>query len=361
MKFLFKILVLFLLYQPVKSWAVARNPFIGNETLSPLYGDVDLTLNKLKIHFIADESGKKGHLKYQYFITSEEEKNIFLFTLEDLKFHKLYIPTQQGKTTIKINGEKVDITYFDGKKLPSFMEMKITLKDSLSTEKDTLFYFKDEKNKWGRRPYEIQGCYASLHKGVNIVEVEWTDYMLGYRKDQFISNLWFNIDTNSLNYWQKVEAIEIIMAYNRQKTEFVESNFGMPIITNNELKWHFNQIPKDEIRITLKETRSRFVKILVTINPFGFGFISFLILAIYHLRLILKVNAKRRFLWLGIVLVPIISYIVLFSSFSFIEWILEKNVYNDLALFAIITYPLLQVAYLVVMVCLFYLRKKEIM
>lgn len=351
MKFLFNILVLFLSLQCVEGLAMARNPEVRSAPLPLLYGDFDLTLKKLKIHFIANENGRNGLLKCQFIIHSEEERNAFLFTDLGRSFYF-------SEPSFTINGNSIKSVPIDGEKIPSYMDIEVKPND-YNAKIDTTYYF-IYPHKAEFYGYDKRGIYAPLQKGENIVEIEWKDFELGYMMNTFISNIWLRSDITPLKYWKKVENIEITVAHHQEKTEFIEANIGTPIFTNNELKWHLQEVPQDEIYITLRETPSWFAQILIHISPAGFAFIAFLALMIFHLRLILKPNTRRLHLWLGIVLVPVATYFVLAYSFAFIEWIIGRRVDSHLGIFIILTYPIVQILYLVIMLCVFYIRRKKI-
>lgn len=238
------------------------------------------------------------------------------------------------------------------------MEMEVEPISYHKEKMDTTYYFTypHRTEFWG---YDKRGIYTPLQKGENIVEIEWEHFELGYMANQFISDVWLRSDITPLKYWKKVESIEITVAHHQEKPQFMNANIGTPIFTNNELKWHLQEVPQDKISITLRETPSWFAKIIIHISPAGFAFIAFLALMIYHFRLILRPNARRLHLWLGIVLVPVATYFVLAYSFAFIEWIIGRRVDSHLGIFVILTYPIVQIIYLVIMLCVFYLWRKK--
>lgn len=352
MKFLFKILVVFLSLQSAKGWAMARNPVIGEEPLPLLFGDFDLTLKQLKIHFTPNENtAYSGRMKCQYIISSEQEKSIFLFSKLIWYYHKQF--------SVKVNGKPVETKDFDKKKLPPYVEKEIKINNYRPSEMDTLYYLKNTERTelWAD---DTKGFHAQLHKGENLIEIEWQDYVLYYRMDHYISDIKLISPSLPLHYWKKVEGIEIVIDHNPNKTIFAEANIGTPKTSNRLLQWNILQVPQEEIRIILRENPSWFAKVLITINPLGFGIVAFLLLLIFHLKLILKPNPKRLFLWIGIFLVPILSYAILLYSHNFIEWILQKNVYSSPVLFAVLTYPIFQVLYLIVMLVVFYSHKRNL-
>lgn len=352
MKFLFKILVVFLSLQSAKGWAMARNPIMGDEPLPLLFGDFDLTLKQLKIHFTPNENtAYSGRMKCQYIISSEEGQSIFLFS--KLKWYN------HEKISIKVNGKSVEIKDFDKKKLPSYIETEPYAKSYSPKVMDTLYYLKNTE------PTQLwldnmNGFHAQLHKGENLVEIEWENYDLYYRMDHYISDIKLISLSQPLHYWKKVEGIEIVIDRNPNKTILSEANIGTPKTSNHLLQWNIKQIPQEEIHIVLRENPSWFAKILITITPLGFGIVAFLLLLVFHLKLILKPDAKRLFLWIGIFLVPILSYAVLLYSNAFIKWILQKDVYSSPVLFAILTYPVVQIVYLIVMLAVFYSHKRKL-
>ena len=88
---------------------------------------------------------------------------------------------------------------------------------------------------------------------------------------------------------------------------------------------------------------SWFGRIVLTINPLGFGAILFLVAAGLHIYTIRK--KSKWGLWLGVFFAPLLFYVGFFAAIPFIDWVLGRPSNQGYVFLIAFTYPIFLIFY----------------
>lgn len=184
---------------------------------------------------------------------------------------------------------------------------------------------------------------ANLKEGENIIEVSY-DANLEYNTYGFLNNYKLEYSLYPSKFWKSFGPIEVNLILD-DKIEFKQSNLGSEKAVNHKIKWTINHQNLDTISIKLSEKTSLFSKTLLFLQPLGIAVIALIVLFFIHLKT-MKQNPKKYVLVLGIVVVPVLFYVIYFLSYDLIDFSLGKNhTKHGYYFLFIVTYPLLLLIY----------------
>lgn len=119
------------------------------------------------------------------------------------------------------------------------------------------------------------------------------------------------------------------------------------------MKWKIDPQNHENMTIEVSEKPSFISKILLFFNPFGIAVLSLIAMSFIHFKL-MKRNTKMYILVLGIVLVPILFYVIYLLSFDLIDFSLGKRFTKHGYVFLyVVTYPILLLFYWILMLLIF--------
>lgn len=341
MNFIQKLNVSFLLcIFPLLVFGNMAKPWVDGSQHSVLFGSSNAVVKReiIDIRLIKEPVDQYYYAEYKikYFIHSDEKQTLPLVFLA--------LGISDGKE-IKINNRPALIQKLDFEKNDySFIEKK----------KNGMFLKYAEDSEVMVNPEELIYLSANLEKGENIIEVNY-DAFLQYNTFGFIRNYKLEYSLYPSKFWKSFGRIEVNLKID-DDAEITESNLGDFDIKNNVAKWTIKSGNQENIKIVISEKTSILSKILMFINPLGIAFLGLIGLFFINLKL-LKRNPKTYIFVLGIILVPILFYVIYFLSYDLINLSLgKKHTKHGYIVFIVFTYPLLLLIYWLAM----WLIRKEI-
>ena len=184
---------------------------------------------------------------------------------------------------------------------------------------------------------------APLKKGENTIEVSYTAFPEVLR-DDFLPLYDLEYSTYPSKFWKTFPEIEVEIHFPKE-LEFEQSSMEkeeyrvsdqlfqgkIKDITYGNHYWRFSPKP------------SWFGRIVLTINPLGFGAILFLVAAGLHIYTIRK--KSKWGLWLGVFFAPLLFYVGLFAAIPFIDWVLGRPSNQGYVFLIAFTYPIFLLFY----------------
>ena len=319
-------LLLFLF--PLLMFGNMAKPWMDGSQHSVLFGgDASVKKEVINIRIFKDSLEEHHYANYsiKYYIYSPQKQKLpLLFIAIDLF----------GNQEIKVNNQltKIEPLDFEKKNYPFIKKnangtfVKYDVANEIPIEQNNLIYFT-----------------ADLEQGDNIIEVQY-DANMEYNTYGFVKNYVLEYSLSPSQYWKSFGPIEVNFILDNQ-LDFKESNLGHKKESNQILKWTITPQNRDKIEIKLSEKTSFISKVLLTLDPFGMAIIALVGMFFVHLKL-MKKNSKTYVLVLGIILVPILFYVVYFLSYDLIDFSLGKDhTRHGYVFFIVLTYPILLLFY----------------
>lgn len=321
-------LILFLILFPMFLFGNMAKPYMDGSQHSVLFGgDASVTREIIDIKIVKEpfDNIHFANFSIKYHIHSSKKQTLpLLFIAIGLS----------GEQEIMVNDKtaKIEPLDLENKTYP-FLKKSLTgtfvkydIANELPISQDYLIYF-----------------YADLKEGKNIIEVKY-DAQMEYNTYGFIKNYKLEYSLFPSKYWKSFGPIEVNLNLNDQ-VEFKESDLGKEKKSNDIVKWTIAPQNRDKIEIKLSEKTSFISKILLFFQPLGISVIALFGMMFFHYRW-MKSNPKKYILVLGIIIFPILFYVVYFLSFNLINYSLGKDhTKHGYTFFIVITYPIILLIY----------------
>lgn len=326
-----KISILLLIF-PLLMLGNMAKPYMDGLQHSVLFGgDASVKKESIVIRIVKDSLENHHYANYsiKYHIYSPQKQKLpLLFVAMGLL----------GEQKIKVNNQVTDI-------------------EPLNFEKKTYPFIKKNQNGTyitfdGRSEYYIYQndliyFSANLEKGDNIIEVKY-DGGMEYNTYGFVTNYKLEYSLSPSQYWKSFGPIDVTLITD-DLVEFKESNLGKEKEENNIFKWTITPQNREKIEIKLSEKTSFISKVLVALDPFGISFIALILMSFFQIKL-MKSDSKKYILILGIILVPILFYVIFLLSYSLIDFSLGKDYTKHGYVFLyVVTYPIVLIFYGILM------------
>ncbi|MNK38948.1 hypothetical protein D3C87_575490 [compost metagenome] len=324
---------------PLLVFGNMAKPWVDGSQHSVLFGSSNAVVKReiIDIRLIKEPIDQFYYAEYKikYFIHSNEKQTL------PLVFLALGISDEKE---IKINNRSASIQKLDFEKNNySFIEKK----------SNGMFLKYSKNSEIIVNPEELIYFSADLEKGENVIEVKY-DAFLQYNTFGFIRDYELEYSLYPSKFWKSFGPIEVNLRID-DDAEITESNLGDFDIKNNLAKWTIKSGNHENIEITISEKTSILSKVLMFIDPLGIAFLGLIGLFFINLKL-LKRNPKTSIFVLGIILVPILFYVIYFLSYDLINLSLgKKHTKHGYIFFIVFTYPFLLLIYWLAM---WLIRKK---
>ena len=288
-------------------------------------------------------------IKYKINAPANEAMPLVFMASNYLQDHKIFV-----------NGENISSIPIDNKKEYSFLRKDIdTIPYSdYPTEYQTNYYItydgtEEEKVELS----DLIHFIAPLKKGENTIEVSYTAFPEVLR-DDFLPLYDLEYSTYPSKFWKTFPEIEVEIHFPKE-LEFEQSSMEkeeyrvsdqlfqgkIKDITYGNHYWRFSPKP------------SWFGRIVLTINPLGFGAILFLVAAGLHFYTIRK--KSKWGLWLGVFLAPLLFYVGFLGAYPFIDWVLGKRSLHGYIFLIVFTYPIFLIFYGIFTFIYYHLKKSK--
>lgn len=306
----------------------AENASVTRETI-----DIRLIKEAAENHYFA-------RYKIRYIINSQQKQTLPLLFVAINLFDNSEIKVNNRLTKIQpLDFEKNNYAFINKTDAGTFV--KYDRSNKMPVNQNHLIYFA-----------------AELEKGDNVIEVSYEAQLL-HNTFGFIKKYELEYSLAPSKFWKSFGPIDVKVTFD-DELEFRKSNLGKAKEDKNTLKWTITPQNRENFIILITEKTSFISKVLLFLDPFGISFIALLAMSFVHLRLMRK-HPKTYVLILGIVLVPILFYVIYFLSFSLIDFSLGKDYTKHGYVFLyVVTYPLLLLIYGVLMWMLYKRRKANL-
>ncbi len=301
-------------------------PWVDGSKHSTLYGAkyCQVIKENIIIKLINQDDVYFAKYKIRYIIHSNVNQTVPLlfvgFGLSERKF-------------VTVNNTNAKIKEYNSQ---NTSEISFSENDSLSVNEDDLIYFE-----------------ANLKKGENIICVEY-DADLEYNTQGFVRTYKLNYSLYPSKFWESFGYINIELFLDND-LEISSSNIGESKIENKTAHWVIKTINKDNIELKITKKTNIISDILLIIQPFGISVIFLILMISYHLKLLIQKNKQNNFkfkyiLSLGVIIVPILYYVIYFLSYTLIDFTLgQENSKHGYIFIFIFTLPILMLIYGIIM------------
>lgn len=321
--------IIFLLLFPLLLFGNMAKPWVDGSEHSVLFGAENASVKNetIDIRLVRDSNDRNYFAAYtiKYRIISNQKQKLPLLFIAINLYDKKYI---------KVNNQSTEILPLDFEKnAHSFLK---------KNEKGTFIKY-DKDNETPVNQNDVIYFSADLEKGENIIEVRY-DASLQYNTYGFVTTYELLYSLSPSKFWKSFGDIDVNLILD-ENLEFQKSNLGTEKLEKNTLHWNITPKNLENIEISIAEKTSLFSKILLFFQPLGISVIALIGMLFLHFRW-MKSNPKKYVLVLGIVLIPILFYVVYFLSFSLIDFSLGKdNTKHGYTFFIVITYPIVLLIY----------------
>lgn len=335
--------IFFLLLFPLLMFGNMAKPWMDGSQHSVLYGVGNASVKSeiIDIRLVKESVDEIFFAKYsiKYRIYSPQKQTLpLLFIAINLNDEKEVKVNGVSKTTELLNIEKKKYPFIQ--KNESGFFVKYHQSDKVPVNPNDLLYFS-----------------ADLVEGENIIEVTY-NADLEYNTYGFIQNYKLEYSLYPSKFWKSFGQIEVNLILD-DGVEFKDSNLGSEKKEGNIYQWKISPQNHENIAITVSEKTSFISKILLLLDPFGIALIALVGMFLIHLKLI-KRSSKKYILVVGIILVPILFYVIYFLSFDLIDFSLGKSYTKHGYVFLyVVTYPLLLLFYWILMWQIYKRRKQN--
>ncbi|MCZ4242896.1 hypothetical protein [Pedobacter punctiformis] len=309
----------------------------GSEHSLLLFGK-EVSVNKefIKINVIKDTSALSEHFYLAHYLISYE-----LNAAQNQLLPLLFIAIDlENKPVIKLNGKVIQIEDLKKKYAKDSLGQYSFIKPYRNDEVN-IFYKKDES-----KTVSISNLVyfnANVIAGKNVITVEY-NASLGNNNFGFVRNFDLEYALFPSKYWKSFGPIHIELNIPKE-LGMKSSSIGNPEVNDQKYSWVLNQVPEEDLKISLGPNLPFLAKILIAISPFGIAILFTLGTIFIHYKKVKnhRKSLKTSYNWalaIGIFLVPVLFYTVYFSSFSLIDWILgdislDKHGYVFLFIFTL--------------------------
>lgn len=319
-----KILTVILLF-PLLIFGNMAQPWVDGSEHSTLYGakNCQVINENIFIQLINQHDVYIAKYKIKYVIHSNVNQTVPLLFIGIGLSDRKVVTVNTKETLIKkyITNKNSEISY--------------SKNDNLPVNEDDLIYFE-----------------ANLTKGENIIIVEY-DANLEYNTVGFIRTYNLKYSLYPSQFWESFGDITIEL-FLGDNLKIKSSNIGEPKIEKNIANWVIKTIKKDTIELEITKKTSLISDILLFIEPFGIAVISLFLMFLYHLIVLIKKHKQKNFkniiLYSGIIIIPILHYVIYFLSFDLIDFSLgQKNSKHGYVFLYLFTLPILMLLYGIIM------------
>ncbi|MGY0037832.1 hypothetical protein [Pedobacter sp. NJ-S-72] len=289
-------------------------PYRAGSSLSNLFSSksIDVLNEHIGIKIINDH-GYTARYQIRYELNTERAMSLPLLFIA----LGLY-----DNPVVKVNGETIKVSGLKNntaEELKAYGFIKPSQSDSVNLD---VYYEKDVS-----KPVRIENLVyfnGNLKKGYNVITVEYVG-SLGNSRYGFISDFDLEYSLFPSKYWKSFGPIKIDLETLPDFT-FKSASIGNPVLVKeNSYSWTLNQLPAEDLKIILSPGISNVSKVLLFIEPFGLAIIAWVIFTYLHFVAIRKhrQTAASGYNWklaIGTFLVPVLYYVVYFSSYPLIDW-----------------------------------------
>lgn len=319
-----KILTVILLF-PLLIFGNMAQPWVDGSEHSTLYGakNCQVINENIFIHLIKQDDVYIAKYKIKYIIHSNVNQTIPLLFIG--------IGLSEEKLVLVNNKETLLKKYI----VNNNSEISYSKNDNISVNKDDLIYFE-----------------ANLTKGENTIIVEY-NASLEYNTIGFIRTYKLKYSLYPSQFWESFGDITVKLFLD-DNLKIKSSNIGEPKIEDNTVNWVIKTIEKDTIELEITRKISRISEILLYIEPFGIAIACLILMFLYHLKILIKKHKQKNFkniiLYSGIIIIPILHYVIYFLSFDLIDFSLgQKNSKHGYVFLYLFTLPILILLYGIIM------------
>ncbi|UUV20477.1 hypothetical protein [Paenimyroides aestuarii] len=323
-----KIIVLLFLF-PSILFANMAKPWVDGSMHSVLFGAANATVKNeiIDIRLVRDsiEETYFANFSIKYRILSEQKQKLpLLFIAIDL-YDKKYIKVNNQSTVIlPLDFEKNTYPFFK------------------KNEKGTFIMY-DKYNEVPVNQNDVIYFSADLEKGENVIEVRY-DASLQYNTYGFVTTYELLYSLSPSKFWKSFGDIEVNLILD-ENLEFIKSNLGAEKTENKILHWNISPKNHENIAISITEKTSFLSKILLFLQPLGISILALIGMLFLHFKW-MKFNPTRNTLFFGLIIFPILFFVVYFLSFHLIDFSLSKtNTKHGYTFFIVIIYPIVLLLY----------------
>lgn len=325
MKIKLKTILTVILLFPLLIFGNMAQPWVDGSEHSTLYGakNCQVINENIFIQLINQNDIYIAKYKIKYVIHSNVNQTIpLLFIGIGLSEQKLVL----------VNNKETSLKKYS---VNNNSEISYSKNDNLSVNEDDLIYFE-----------------ANLTRGENIIIVEY-NANLEYNTVGFIRTYNLKYSLYPSQFWESFGDITIEL-FLGDNLKIKSSNIGEPKIEKNIANWVIKTIKKDTIELEITKKTNLISDILLFIEPFGIAVISLFLMFLYHLIVLNKKHKQKNFkniiLYSGIIIIPILHYVIYFLSFDLIDFSLgQKNSKHGYVFLYLFTLPILMLLYGIIM------------
>ena len=311
-----------------------------------LTNDCSVTHEKIIAEIIKDDKNSFNdyiiRFRAKYHISSPKEQSMPLLFMASN-----YLNDQQ----VFVNGQAISSNSIDQEQDYPFLRKEeiidtLQYSDGTPTRYNTYtkYYISyDGKEEEEVTPSDLIYFTAPLKAGKNVIEVSYSAFPTTFRYG-FLPPYQFEYNLYPSKFWKTFPEIEVEIHFPKElefeKSSMEEEEYRVSDqffkgkikdITYGHHYWRFSPKP------------SWFGRIVLTINPLGFGAILFLVAAGLHIYTIRK--KSKWGLWLGVFLAPLLFYVGFFAAIPFIDWVLGRPSDQGYVFLIAFTYPIFLIFY----------------
>ncbi|MCD9855807.1 hypothetical protein LUD75_13870 [Epilithonimonas sp. JDS] len=324
-----KKMILLLLLFPLLAFANMAKPWIDGSEHSVLFGaeNASVTNETIDIHLKYEPVDHYYFATYKirYLINSQQKQTLpLLFIAINLLDKKAITVNSRSVAFRPLDFEKENYSFIKKTVVGTFVKFDVA--NEIPVNPNDLIYFS-----------------ADLEKGDNIIEVEY-DALMRFNTYGFVTNYKLEYSIAPSKFWKSFGPIEVSVTFD-DKLEFKKSNLGKEKGGKNTLKWTITPQNREDLKIEVSEKTSFISKVLLALGPFGISVIALVGMFFFHLKL-MKKHQKKYVMILGIILVPILYYVIYFLSFDLINFSLgKKHTKHGYVILYAFTFPFLLLIY----------------
>lgn len=332
-------LKLFLLFFviPFLGFANMAKPWVDGSSHSVLFSESNCTVKNesIFISLFKADYGYGANYKIKYTIISDSDQILPLAFLGIGLNDKKMVLVNNAPASITPVEENAAAFSFLVKK-DNYYEIKYSESETHAITLNELIYFQ-----------------AKLKKGENTIYIEYSGD-LEYNTYGFLKKYKLRYSLYPSKFWKSFGPIKVTMNL-ENNLEVNDSNIGKSTFESNSANWEISKINQEEMEITVTERISVISKILLFIEPIGLAFIFLILMAFLHFKLLkrrrIKANLKYNFyLPLGIIIVPLLFYVLYFLSYDLIDFSLrQESSKHGYVFLYVVTYPVLLLVYGIMM------------
>lgn len=327
-------LVLLLTFTAIPIDANMAKPYVDGTESSTLFGSKNCSVLAEEIDITAiaptqvDDYSYRLKYRISYKIYSDQEGKLpLLFIALNL----------EGPASVIVNGKKIIAHELDKENVGRF---KFITPNSGNND----FYdirFEDQTKKWATVLQELIYFDANIVKGENTVTIEYEGHP-EYNVYGLLRAYKIQYALYPSHYWKSFGSIEVNI-HLPGKDEIRDVNIGqLQNLNHGNYKLVIERISEDDLIINFSKKISFFAEVLLFLQPFGLALIAFLIVGFLHFKWLIKRRKRYPLKYnfmvpLGILVVPVLIYVIYSLSYDFIQWVVNtpglKNGYFLLIVF----------------------------